>query len=202
MLKIYNMKKLILILLFISTNVFSQNAYDAIAKETCECTTKLDIESMDSSDLELNFGLCMLQSYNNHINEFSESEKLDFDNDQQMEKFGSDIAIKMLQFCPDLILRFGDTSDDDESNTNEDLVTSGSYVGYKLDTFYNIIVKESNGETAKFVVLDYFDNVNLITDKLLKINDTVSISYYLVELFDAKLNRFVSVKVVTDIIKK
>ena len=51
-------------------------------------------------------------------------------------------------------------------------------------------------------LLSSFDNAFLVTDKVLKTNDTIEVYYYELEVFDAKLAKFVTYKVVTDIIKK
>jgi hypothetical protein len=195
------MKKYILFLFFISATTFSQDVKDKIAKETCECTTKLDLDEMDSSDLELNFGLCMLESYNKHINEFAENEKLDFENNAQMEKFGEEIALKMLSFCPDMILKLGEGYKSDETVSN-DLTIEGIFNGTKAETFFNVIIKEPTGKTTKLILLDYFENAYLITDKLLKNNQEVKVTYYEAKLFDSKSNSFVATKIITNIIQK
>lgn len=201
MLKTYNMKKIILLLFFISVTSFSQNVKDKIAKETCDCTSKLDLTAMNSSDLELNFGLCMLEAYNNHISEFSENEKLDFENNAQMEKFGEEIALKMLSFCPELILKLGEGYKE-EGTVSNDLTIEGVFNGTKMETFFNIIVKEPSGKTTKLILLDYFDNAYLITDKLIKNNQAVQVTYYEAKLFDSKSNSFVLTKIITNIIQK
>jgi hypothetical protein len=63
-------------------------------------------------------------------------------------------------------------------------------------------IKEETGKMNHFILLSSFENSFLLTDKVLKINDTIEVSYYELELYDAKLAKFVSYKVVTDIIKK
>jgi hypothetical protein len=196
------MKTGILFFLLISLNVYSQDVKEVIAKETCECIAKFDIDSMTSSDLELKYGLCMLESYNNYIGEFAENEKLDFLNNVQMVKFGEEIAVKMLIFCPDFILKLGESYDSSEKVEETEPVIKGVYYGSEIETFYTIFIKQSNGETTELVVLDYFDNVYLITDKLINNNEKLEVSYYEADLFDAKLNKFISAKIVTDIIKK
>ncbi|WP_111307450.1 hypothetical protein [Confluentibacter sediminis] len=199
------MKKIILFLFFVvNATVFSQDIKEKIAKETCECVSKLDTDSMNSSDLELKFGLCMLDAYNMHIDEFPESERLDFGDNVQMEKFGEEIALKMLTSCPDLILKLGGSYNvsENENTDKNDSVIKGVFNGSKTGTFYNIIVKESTGKTTELIILDYFENVYLITDKLIKNNQEIEVYYYETELFDVKLNKFVSTKIVTDIIKK
>ena len=47
-----------------------------------------------------------------------------------------------------------------------------------------------------------FDNAFLLTDKVLKASDAVNVTYYEMDLFDAKLGNCVSYKIVTDITKK
>lgn len=195
------MKNFILVLFFISTACFSQNVKEKIAKETCDCTSKLDLSGMDSSDLELNFGLCMLEAYNNHINEFAENEKLDFENNTQMEKFGEEIALKMLSFCPELILKLGEGYKDEGTVSNE-LSIEGVFNGTKAETFFNVIVKEPSGKTTKLILLDYFDNAYLIKDKVLKNNQNIKVTYYEAKLFDSKSNSFVDTKIITNIIQK
>ena len=83
-----------------------------------------------------------------------------------------------------------------------DSVIKGVFNGFKTDTFYTIIVKESTGKTIELIILDYFEKVYLITDKLIKNNQEIEVYYYEAELFNVKLNKFVSAKIVTDIIKK
>ncbi len=197
------MKKAVLFFVLSSFSMFSQDVKDIIAKETCECSTKFDLSTMSSDDLELNFGLCMLESYNNHIDEFSESEKLDFENSTQMEKFGEQIALKMLTFCPDVILKLGEGYGDDESETSTDLSIEGTFNATSTTgSFFTISIKESNGKLTNLVLLDKFDNSYLIVDKVIKKNDAVNVTYYEVELFDMKLNRFVTTKIITNITKK
>ncbi|NHN26829.1 hypothetical protein FIA58_014180 [Flavobacterium jejuense] len=195
------MKNFILFLFFISTTCFSQDVKEKIAKETCECTSKLDTASMNGSDLELNFGLCMLESYNKHINEFTDNEKLDFENNAQMEKFGEEIALKMLTICPDMILKLGDGYKN-EDTVSDDLTIEGVFNGTKAETFFNVIIKEESGKTTKLILLDYFDNAYLIQDKLIKNNQTVKVTYYEAKLFDSKTNSFVVTKILTNIIQK
>lgn len=195
------MKISILFLFFITATSFSQDVKEKIAKETCECTSKLDTASMDGTDLELNFGLCMLESYNKHIAEFSDSEKLDFENNTQMEKFGEEIAVKMLSVCPDLILKLGEGYKNEDAVSN-DLSIEGFFNGTKVESFLNLIIKEASGKTTKLILLDYFDNAYLMKDKLLKNNQAIKVTYYEAKLFDFKSNSFVATKILTNIIQK
>lgn len=195
------MRKIVLFFLFISAHAFSQDVKEVIANETCECVSQLDLDSINSSDLELKFGLCMLEAYNKHINEFPESERLDFQNNSQMEKFGEEIALKMLNYCSSLVIKLGESSSAEEVKKTDNSVR-GIYNGFLIDAFYTIFIKDSSGKTVELIVLDYFNNVNLITDKLIENAQEIEVTYYEADLFYPKLNKFISTKIVTDIIKK
>ncbi|NCO63262.1 MAG: hypothetical protein GW839_11450 [Flavobacteriales bacterium] len=196
-----NRNHVILLLVFsLSISVFAQDIKDTIAKETCECVSKFDTDAMNSSDLELNFGLCMLESYNKHINEFAENEKLDYENNAQMENFGEVIATRMLEFCPKMILKLGKNLN--EAPISKDLTIEGVFNGTNPEAFFNVIIKEPTGKTTKLILLDYFENAYLITDRLLKSNQEVIVTYYEANLFDSNLNSFVATKIITNIITK
>ncbi|SFZ91810.1 hypothetical protein SAMN05428642_102349 [Flaviramulus basaltis] len=196
------MRKIVLFFLFISAHAFSQDVKEIIAKETCECTSKLDLDALNSSDLELKFGLCMLESYNKHIGEFPENQRLDFQDNAQMEKFGEEIALKMLEFCTEIISKLGENHDDSDEVEKNDSSVKGIYNGFLIDAFYTIFIKDSNDKTFELVVLDYFKNVNLITNKLIENSQEIEVYYYEADLFYPKSNKFISTKIITDIIKK
>jgi hypothetical protein len=81
-------------------------------------------------------------------------------------------------------------------------MVSGNLTEIKFDQFLTFSIKEQSGKMNQFLLLSSFDNAFLVTDKVLKTNDTIEVYYYELEVFDAKLAKFVTYKVVTDIIKK
>ena len=68
--------------------------------------------------------------------------------------------------------------------------------------FITFSIKETSGRTVEFILLENFNNAFLLTEDLLKPNDVVDVYYYESELFDATVNKFITFKVITDIIKK
>jgi hypothetical protein len=198
------MRKIVLMFLLVSLAGFSQDVKDKIAEETCDCTSKFDISSIKGSELQTQFGLCILQSYNNHINEFPANEKLDFSNESQMTKFGEEIAMKMLKFCSNTIVELGkktiDVTNYEEELENESV--TGKIKSVSASNYFSIKLVENTGKTTDFILLNDFDNSFLITDKVLKINDNVQVFYYEIELYDIKLNKFILQKIISDIIKQ
>jgi hypothetical protein len=136
-----------------------------------------------------------------------------------IEKIGEDVGAVMVSRCPEVFEKLNDIGaldkyyDDLES---EELVESdsvevaaednlnfiiGNYTGTNAEGFCSIQITESNGKINKLILLEKFENSFLITDKVLKLNDKIKVLYYEAELFDSKLNLFVSTKIITDIQK-
>lgn len=209
--KTFNMRKIIIALVLIfSINSFSQDMYDIIGKETCAClgTKKLDYQKIDKKELQTQVGLCMIQSYTSHINEFKEEEKVQFDDKDGMRKMGEKVALKMLVNCPDIILELGkstqkEVSDEDDEelvvDEPQDVFIEGQVTAIKKDQFVSLLVKDKNGRAYSFLLLDYFDTASVLTNNELKVKDAVKVGYTEIELFDVATNEFKYFKILTDI---
>ena len=68
--------------------------------------------------------------------------------------------------------------------------------------YLSIKLVEDSGKTTDFILLNDFDNSFLITDKILKKEDKVQIFFYEINLYDVKLNKFITQKIISDIIKQ
>ena len=89
----------------------------------------------------------------------------------------------------------------EEEIVNEDLNVSGVLIESKIESYLTIVVKEDSGRINTFILLNNFDNSFLITDKVLLTNDKVKVYYYINELYDFKLNKFMTYKIITNITK-
>lgn len=201
------MKKII-IALFICTISFAQDPYKKVSKATCECVTKknLDLKNASKSDIETQFGLCMIQAYSENSKYFPKKDKVDFNNDDQMEKFGAKIALEMLNDCPDIMLAMvkkeeATSEAEDATVAEEDISVSGTFTSTKTDGFLFVVMKEEKGKIHEMVLINNFDNAFLVIDKVLKPNNKIEVKYYDGELFDVKTNKFINVKIISDIIK-
>jgi hypothetical protein len=209
--KTFNMRKIIIALVLIfSINSFSQDMYDIIGKETCAClgTKKLDYQKIDKKELQTQVGLCMIQSYTSHINEFKEEEKVQFDDKDGMRKMGEKVALKMLVNCPEIILELGkstqkEVSDEDDEelvvDEPQDVFIEGQVTAIKKDQFVSLLVKDKNGRAYSFLLLDYFETASVLTNNKLKVKDSVKVGYTEIELFDVATNEFKYFKILTDI---
>ncbi len=198
------MKKLLLLLLLTSTSIFAQKLtkeelIDKMSDVGCECANKQEITK---DNIEITLGLCILEAINKHEKDVEvHYGKNVISDEKKMEALGYDIGLKMGAKCPTVFRFMMDESDETEEPAT-DMKIEGKLSGIKSEQFLTFSVKETSGKVNQFILLNNFENAFLLTDKVLKTNDAIEVYYYELELFDAKLAKFVTYKVVSDIIKK
>lgn len=206
--RIYNIRKLFFIALFLCTPVlFAQDVYDVIGKETCTCleAKQLDYTKLNKKDMQTQVGLCMIQSYSAHSSEFKPEDKVSFDDEAGMRNLGEKVAMKMLADCPAIILEMGRRSVDEDDTSEvvkESLFIEGEVTEIKTEQFLSLQVKDKNGRNFTFLLLDYFENASILTNNEINKKDNIKISYSEIELFDPKSKEFRYFKIITDLEKK
>lgn len=201
------MKKLLLLVLLTSSSIFAQKLSkeqltDKMSDITCECASKQEITK---ENMEMTLGICILDAIKKHEKDVEKHfGKNVVSNDEKMEKLGYEIGTKMGTKCPSVFMFMleGEEEDDVEVEEIPDLMISGKLTEVKSEQLLTFSVKEDSGKMNQFLLLNNFENVFLLTDKVLKTNDAIEVYYYESEIFDAKLSKFVTFKIVTDIIKK
>ena len=206
------MKKVIL-LLFITQSLFAQKLtkeqlISKISEGTCQCITKKEITK---ENLELTLGLCMLEDFNKYEKDIEKYYgKNVIADESKMESLGRDVGMHMATKCPSFLKLIMDNVDDDDEDSDEAIEAvdevepsvAGKFFQSKSEQFVTFSVKETSGKTVDFILLNNFDNSFLLTENILKSNDEIEVYYYELEMFDAKIKKFVTYKIVSDIIKK
>ncbi|SMO69408.1 hypothetical protein SAMN06265349_103124 [Flavobacterium resistens] len=204
--KIYNMKKIfLLVVLLCNVAGYSQEVLTVIAKETCDClqAKKDKLPNLSGEDLKKEVGVCMIKSYSNHLSEFKNGDKVDFGDSEGMRKLGENVAIKMMQYCPNVIMELGQAAQKDEEEVQkEDAFVEGVVVDILSEQFVTLQLKDQNGRSYNLLLLDYFDTASLLTNNEIKKKDKVKVSYSEIELFDSKAKEFRYYKIITKIEKK
>lgn len=201
------MKKIFLLLVLLCNAVsYSQDVLAVIAKETCQCleAKKAKEPNLSAADFKTEVGVCMIKSYTDHMSEFKPSEKVDFTDEEGMSKLGENVAIKMLQICPDMILELGRSAIDEgkEEVQKEDAFLLGEVIDVKWEQFVTLQLKDQTGRNYSFLLLDSFDTAPLLTNNEIKKKDKLKVSYTEVELFDSKAKEFRYFKILTKIEKQ
>lgn len=200
------MKKIVLLLVLVGNITFAQKLTkdqltDKLADKACDCVNKQEITK---ENFELTIGICLLEG----INAFEKDVEKYYgknviSNDEKMEELGTNIGAKMGLKCPTVFkFMLDEEADEAVADEAEDLILSGKISEIKSEQFLTFVVKEDSGKNNQFILLSSFDNAFLLTDKVLKTSDAVDVTYYEMDLFDAKLGKSVSFKIVTDIVKK
>ena len=201
------MKKVLLLLVLVGNVAFAQKLTkdqlsDKLAEKACECAEK---QELTKESFELTIGICLLEGINAYEKDVEKYYgKNVISNDKKMEELATNIGARMGLKCP-AVFKFmldEESGEVEEVVDAEELTISGKISEIKSEQFITFIVKEDSGKTNQFILLSSFDNAFLLTDKVLKASDAVDVVYYEMELFDAKLGKFVSYKIVTDITKK
>lgn len=200
------MKKILLLLILVGNVAFAQKLTkdqlsDKLAEKACGCTEK---QELTKENFELTIGICLLEGINAYEKDVEKHYgKNVISNDKKMEELATNIGARMGLKCP-AVFKFmlDEESGDEEAADAEGLTISGKISEIKSEQFITFIVKEDSGKTNQFILLSSFDNAFLLTDNVLKASDAVDVIYYEMDLFDAKLGKSVSFKIVTDIIKK
>jgi hypothetical protein len=200
------MKKVLLLLILVGNVAFAQKLTKdqlsyKLAEKACECAEK---QELTKENFELTIGICLLEGINAYEKDVEKHYgKNVISNDKKMEELATNIGARMGLKCP-AVFKFmlDEELGDEEAADAEDLTISGKISEIKSEQFITFIVKEDSGKTNQFILLSSFDNAFLLTDNVLKASDAVDVIYYEMDLFDAKLGKSVSFKIVSDIIKK
>ena len=189
------MKRIFLfVVLLFNVVAYSQDAVlKVMAIETCECIEEKKSKEKDftADDLQATLGVCMITSYNNHLSEFQT--KVKFDDVEGMSNLGKEVGMKMLEFCPNVILELGKSGGDIEEV--EDIIVSGEITDIKIEQFITLQLKDQKGINYTFLLLDYFDTSSLLTNNEIKKKDKLNVSYTEIELFDTKAKEFRAFKI-------
>ncbi|EAZ94930.1 hypothetical protein FBBAL38_11314 [Flavobacteria bacterium BAL38] len=198
------MKKILLLLVLVGNITFAQKLTkeqlsEKLAEKACGCAEKQEITK---ENFELTIGICLLEGISAYEKDVEKHYGKDIiSNDSKMEELGYEVGKKMGLRCP-VVFKFMLDDMEEDNDTDEQFEVSGKVSEIKSEQFITFIIKEDSGKTNQFILLSNFENAFLLTDKVLKVADAVDVTYYEMELFDAKLGQFISFKIVSDIIKK
>lgn len=169
------MKRLfLLVIIFVNAISYSQDVLQVIGNESCECLAakKLDYSKLSKAELQAQVGVCIIQSYTNHVSEFKAEDKVSFDDTAGMRKLGEQVAIKMLVVCPETIMKLGEKAIEEQQDIVEeekaDSFIEGEVTEMKTEQFISLFIKDKNGRNYNFILLDYFESAAMITNNELK----------------------------------
>jgi len=201
------MMKIILatVLLIISNFVFSQDYKKKIAKASCDCIMKVGEEIKDSKTREMKLGLCMITASMPYSNELKRDYNIDVDkigdeSDKSFEELGGKIGLLMATECSDVFVKMFADYNDTSNAENSELLLSGTVKKIEKDNFVIFhVVGENNNLTKFYWISNIESNLDLPTEYNSLVNKKINISYYTTEIFDAKINDYRNLNVISSL---
>lgn len=193
------MKKYLFLLLLLSTKVSAQklskiDLLDAVADGICKEIAEKQVEIKS----EFTMGVYMLKALNKHREDIEHYYGKNYvANEEVMQTIGEDVGAYLGVKCPEIFEHF---VYEDQAATFESVeikTVEGSLTNIRKEQFLSFTVQEESGKKHDFILLYDFETAYLLTDSLLKIKDKVEISYYVSELYDAKIGKFVNYNIVS-----
>lgn len=192
---------LTLLLLAFSFTLNAQDEKDqllsTLADETCQCFEKksADLKDADESQIELEFGVCLMESYGKHKKEADKLLNISFDDDKSLENLGVEIGIKMATLCPNTLMFFaGNYTDDEETIFTQ---VTGEFIKIDTKQFNTIYIKDGNGRTLKLLWFGYFEGQDLFLNTKKLDGKILSIEYEEMEIYDPNIEEYRDYKVIT-----
>lgn len=123
-----------------------------------------------------------------------------FTNETVMSTLGEEIGMHLGLKCPEIFLDFIDF---EETTVDISYLTvKGKLSKINTNEFLTFTIKEPSGKSHEFMLLSSFETSYLLTDKILKTDDEIEVSYYVSEIYNAKIGRYINYNIVTYIEKK
>ena len=175
-----------------------QNLLEKITSEVCTCieNKKANLQKLSDTELKMQLGFCILESYNANEKEVNARYGKIMDDEKAMEKFGEEIGLKMATVCPETLMAVAGKMIEVEEKevpklaSTEALSIEGTVTEIKNEQFATIVLKDKNARMYNFLILDYFETASLFTNNEVKPKDKIKVSYKEVELYDTKLKEF------------
>jgi hypothetical protein len=203
------MKKQFLILFFIPFVTYSQQLTKSefitqISSKTCNC---LEEKKENISNLEVEIGICMLSSLNEHMDDFIYYYgEIAFTDDKIMYNFGVEIGMKMVTICPNFFMDNLDSmieiSNNDKSESNYNVFEGKVLEINSNQQIFSFTVKDKTGTIVTFIILENFESSDLILDGFITEKQKIEVEYYQKEIYDSKNKEFTFFNIVSHITKK
>ncbi|AXG71465.1 hypothetical protein KORDIASMS9_03722 [Kordia sp. SMS9] len=178
-----------------------------VTNDVCACISEKVDEGISQKDIEVQLGLCLINSYGKFKARIDKYMNVSFDDATSMEKFGQEIGMKMITVCPDTFMSFAkDIIEEEVENYNASdettpvfTVVSGEAVKLVNDQFNVLSFKGTNKRMYKFLWLEYFEGQELLSDMKDLKKKQLEISFESIEMYDPKLKDYRTYKVLRKI---
>lgn len=178
---------------------FSQDYKTRIAKTTCECFTKARAGNPDAKALEIKLGLCIIEGAQPYAAELKRDYNLNILQDESSET-GKLVAAWLLKECPETfteLFRLGENGKNKDGR-HSDLLISGTVTKIEKNSFVVFHLAGDNKILTKlYWVFPVESNMDLPEGYSALLHKKVNISYYPGEIFDAGINAYRKINIIS-----
>ena len=177
-----------------------EDVYKTIAKETCDCLAKknMDYNTVSKAEIQMSLGLCMMES--------AERNKLamDLTDLQAMTELGQKVGMQVAPLCPEVFKVFAKEEEaleeivEEEEDDTEYFTASGKITAVEVKDFVYVTLKETSGTTHKLIWIYSFpgsDDFKSDPKKLTGKNATFT--YVILEAFQPKTKTYGDLKIIS-----
>lgn len=187
-----------------SINAFAQeptDLTDVMAKETCECIQQKKTENADPEKITEALGLCIVNSYFKHEQEAQKQFGITAFDEKAGEIIGEKIGVKMLKYCPDVILSLSGDSEEEEVEESPNIVLSGKIQSIEEGEFISYKLKDAENKVHKITWLTFFEG----SDEYEKnpkalVGKNVTVTVYELDFYFAKSKVYSPVKQILELV--
>lgn len=199
-----NKKLFFFSLSFLSSFLFSQDYKSKLGKATCDCVQKIDFNNADKETIMLKFGTCAFTSSKPYAKEIKRDYNIDLDKDladpKKMEKFGMEVGLMMLGECTEVFKQIIDNPEQEQDDVVSEQFIAGKIVKIEKGNFIVFHLVGENRVLNKFYWLTTIEStLDLPKEYSSLLNKNVTISYYSAEIFDASINDYKNVNIISSL---
>jgi len=197
-------KLIVLILCILSVRAYSQDYMDIVAKKTCKCMDSI-ADTLDTQTMYLQVGVCMFSAAGPYKKQIKKDYGITFDGSEgEGEKLGSIVGVKMASICPEKLIAMSNKAQSKKmpETTRGTYSVNGEITNVSKDFFVVFSVKDSDGNTAKYIWLNNIEGDLDLVNNYEKLNgQKVDISYNRVNFFDPRIGEYRLFNVIRKMVK-
>jgi hypothetical protein len=191
------MKTKFFIALFLMTShfAFSQDYMNEIALKSCECLGNVS-DTLASERFNMELGVCMMNAASPYKKLLKSDYKIDFSRiDEQGEELGRIIGLRMLEVCPDALIKM--STNYKKNNDNVESTIKGQISAITDDKFIEFSIKDELGKTSKYHWLTFVEsNLDLPTNYKKLTDQFVQVTFISKEFFDARIGEYRKINII------
>ena len=193
------MKKIFsLILVVIMHWAYAQDFIDLAAQEICECVQSKENDEKSRSQIELQIGICMMETISTHPKEFEEYTNGKSLSELDFKNLGTEVGVRMVSYCPLFFANFIKNESVEEvsnENSTELFTEKGVITSIKSNQFNMIHLKTEDGSLLTFIWLNDFEGAEILIKNQYK-NKPVTLYYDNYEFYNPKSKSYIKYRVI------